>query len=406
MLVEGGSDSAIIDNAVEMLMLCGRSLPHAVMMLIPEAWDGHESMSDEKKAFYEYHACLMEPWDGPASIAFTDGTVIGAVLDRNGLRPSRYYVTKDGMVVMASEVGVLDIPPENVVLKGRLEPGKMFLIDTEQGRIIDDAELKHEMAAAEPYREWLDAQMVPLGDLPEARESVESGHSTVLKRQQIFGYTHEDLRILMAPMAVQKQEGLGSMGNDTPLAVLSDHAPSLFSYFKQLFAQVTNPPLDAIREVLVTSTISYIGAERNLLDPAPETCRQIRLLSPILDNGEFAKLKGVELPGYKTATLSMLFPASEGGVGLERELDRLCAAASRAIDDGVNILILSDRGVDRERAPIPSLLATAGVHHHLVREGKRTRAAIILETGEAREVHHYCLLIGYGGDGHQSVPGV
>ena len=395
-LVEGGSDSAIIDNAVEMLMLCGRSLPHAVMMLIPEAWDGHESMSDEKKAFYEYHACLMEPWDGPASIAFTDGTVIGAVLDRNGLRPSRYYVTKDGMVVMASEVGVLDIPPENVELKGRLEPGKMFLIDTEQGRIIDDAELKHEMAAAQPYREWLDAQMVHLGDLPEAPESVEPGHSTVLKRQQIFGYTHEDLRILMAPMAVKKQEGLGSMGNDTPLAVLSDHAPSLFSYFKQLFAQVTNPPLDAIREELVTSTISYIGAERNLLDPEPEACRQIRLLSPILDNGEFAKLKGIELPDYKTETLSMLFPATEGGVGLERELDELCAAASRAIDDGVNILILSDRGVDQERAPIPSLLAMASVHHHLVREGKRTRTAIILETGEAREVHHYCLLIGYG----------
>ena len=352
-LIESGSDSAVIDNALEMLMLCGRSLPHAVMMLIPEAWDGHEGMSEEQKAFYEYHACLMEPWDGPASIAFTDGTVIGAVLDRNGLRPSRYYVTKDGMVVMASEVGVLDIPPENVESKGRLEPGKMFLIDTEQGRIIDDTELKHEMAAARPYRKWLDAQMVHLSDLCEVSPAEEPDHSTVLKRQQMFGYTHEDLRILMAPMVLNKQEGLGSMGNDTPLAVLSDQAPSLFSYFKQLFAQVTNPPLDAIREELVTSTITYIGAERNLLNPEPESCRQIRALSPILNNQEFRKLKGLELDGYKTETLRMLFPAAEGGSGLEGELNQLCAAASRAIDDGVNILILSDRGIGRRARAYP-----------------------------------------------------
>ncbi len=395
-VIEGGSDSAVIDNALEMLMLCGRSLPHAVMMLIPEAWDGHESMSEEKKAFYDYHACLMEPWDGPASIAFTDGTVIGAVLDRNGLRPSRYYVTTDGMVVMASEVGVLDIPPENVARKGRLEPGKMFLIDTRQGRIIDDRELKHSMATEQPYREWLDAHMVPLGDLAEGREVAEPDHARVLLRQQIFGYTHEDVRILMAPMASSGGEGLGSMGNDTPLAVLSDSAPSLFGYFKQLFAQVTNPPLDAIREELVTSTISYIGSERNLLDPEPESAKQIRILSPILDNAEFRKLQDIQLDGYKTATLSMVFPARDRGQGLERELEALCAAASAAVDDGVNILILSDRGVDSEQAPIPSLLATAGVHHHLVREGKRTQTAIIVETGEAREVHQYCLLVGYG----------
>ena len=366
------------------------------MMLIPEAWDGHESMSDEKKAFYEYHACLMEPWDGPASIAFTDGTVIGAVLDRNGLRPSRYYVTKDGLVVMASEVGVLDIPPDQVQHKGRLEPGKMFLIDTSEGRIIDDLELKQRMANENPYREWLDQQMTPLADLPDVAAAPEPDHATVLQRQQIFGYTHEDLRILMAPMAVSGKEALGSMGNDTPLAVLSDRAPSLFNYFKQLFAQVTNPPLDAIREELVTSTISYIGAEGDLLSPSPANCRQIKILSPVLANGEFRKLAGIQMAGYKAATIDMLFPAEEGSAGLGSSIERLCESASAAIDDGVNILILSDRGVNRENAPIPSLLATAGLHHHLVREGKRTRAAIILETGEAREVHHYCLLIGYG----------
>ena len=395
-LVEGGSDSAVLDNALEMLVLCGRSLPHAVMMLIPEAWDGHESMSEEKKAFYEYHSCLMEPWDGPASIAFTDGRVIGAVLDRNGLRPSRYLVTKHGMVVMASEVGVLDIPAEEVAFKGRLQPGKMFLVDTREGRIIDDTELKREMASANPYREWLDENMVRLSDLPEAPRVPEPNHATVLRRQQIFGYTHEDLRILMAPMVVNSQEALGSMGNDTPLAVLSDRAPSLFNYFKQLFAQVTNPPLDAIREELVTSTISYVGAEQNLLHPDPESCQQIKMLSPILDNAELARLSQISRTGFSAETLSMVFPVSERAAGMERVLDELCRDASRAIDEGVNILVLSDRGVDREFSPIPSLLAVAGLHHHLVREGKRTRAAIVVETGEAREVHHYCLLIGYG----------
>ena len=395
-LIEGGSDSAVLDNALEMLVLSGRSLPHAVMMLIPEAWDGHEGMSDEKKAFYEYHSCLMEPWDGPASIAFTDGNVIGAVLDRNGLRPSRYYVTKGGMVVMASEVGVLDIPVRDIAFKGRLQPGKMFLVDTRKGRIIDDQELKHEIASAEPYREWIEQFMVRLADLPDADKIREPDHSTVLRRQQIFGYTHEDLRILMAPMAVDGREALGSMGDDTPLAVLSERAPSLFNYFKQLFAQVTNPPLDAIREELVTSTISYVGPERNLLHPEPESCRQIKILSPILDNAEFAKLGEVGLDGYKAAVFSMLFPVAEESGGPEPVLDEICRAASQAIDEGVNILILSDRGVNGDRAPIPSLLATAGLHHHLVREGKRTRAAIIVETGEAREVHHYCLLIGYG----------
>jgi glutamate synthase (ferredoxin) len=395
-IVEGGSDSAMFDNALEMLLMCGRSLPHAVMMMIPEAWDGHESMSEQKKAFYEYHACLMEPWDGPASIAFSDGQVIGAVLDRNGLRPSRYYVTDDDVVVMASEVGVLDIPPAKVKKKGRLEPGKMFLIDMAQGRIIDDTELKKDIATANPYGEWLDAHLLRLSELPEAPGIPEPEHSTVLQRQQIFGYTHEDLRILVAPMARSGGEALGSMGNDTPLAVLSDSAPSLFNYFKQLFAQVTNPPLDAIREELVTSAVSYIGAERDLLSPLPESCRQIKILSPILDNAEFAKLVSMTPDDFRSETLQATFPVAEGGGGLARELDALTDRAVRAIDSGVNILILSDRGVDRENAPIPSLLATAGVHHRLVREGKRTRASIIVATGEAREVHHYCALLGYG----------
>jgi len=393
---ESGSDSAIIDNALEMLVMCGRSLPHAMMMLIPEAWDGHLTMSDEKKAFYEYHSCLMEPWDGPASMVFTDGFAIGAVLDRNGLRPSRYYVTKDGMVIMASEVGVLDVPPANILLKGRLQPGKMFLVDTREGRIIEDSELKHKIASEHPYREWLNTHMARISDLPAAPELPEPDHATVLLRQQIFGYTHEDLRILMTPMAKSGEEALGSMGTDTPLAVLSDRAPLLFNYFKQLFAQVTNPPLDAIREELVTSMSTALGPERNLLKPEPESCRMIKILSPVMDNDDLAKLRYIQREGFKTVTLSMLFRASEGAAGLRRAMNKLCADASEAIRSGATILILSDRGVDREWAPIPSLLATSGVHHHLVREGARTKATLIVETGEAREVHHYCLLIGYG----------
>jgi len=394
-IVDGGSDSSMFDNAVEMLVMCGRSLPHAMMMLIPEAWDGHETMSDEKKAFYEYHSCLMEPWDGPASMVFTDGTVIGATLDRNGLRPSRYCVTKDGLVVMASEVGVLDIPPENIVRKGRLQPGKMFLVDTREGRIIDDTELKQKITTDKPYRQWLSDNLVRLADLPAERVP-EPNHETVLLRQQIFGYTHEDLRILMAPMAKNGEEAIGSMGTDTPLAVLSDRAPSLFNYFKQLFAQVTNPPLDAIREELVTSMSTALGPERNLLKPEPESCRMIKILSPIIDNDDLAKLRHINVPGFRSATLPMAFKVSEGGEGMRRALDDLFEAASLAIRSGANILILSDRQIDKDYAPIPSLLATAGLHHHLVREGARTHATLIVETGDAREVHHYCLLIGYG----------
>ena len=394
-IVEGGSDSAMFDNAVEMLVMTGRSLPHAMMMLIPEAWDGHETMSDEKKAFYEYHSCLMEPWDGPASMVFTDGVVIGATLDRNGLRPSRYYVTKDGLVVMASEVGVLDIPAENILLKGRLQPGKMFLIDTREGRIIDDAELKHNIASAKPYRQWLNQNIVRLSDLP-GHPVPEPSHATVLLRQQVFGYTHEDLRILMAPMAIKGEEAIGSMGTDTPLAVLSDRQPSLFNYFKQLFAQVTNPPLDAIREELVTSMSTALGPERNLLKPEAESSRMIKILSPIIDNDDLAKLRYISLDGFRAVTLPIRFKVSEGGEGMRRALEELCQTATNAIRSGATILILSDRNIDEDHAPIPSLLATSGLHHHLVREGARTKATLIVETGDAREVHHYCLLIGYG----------
>jgi glutamate synthase (ferredoxin) len=364
--------------------------------MIPEAWSGHESMDEARKAFYEYHGCLMEPWDGPASIAFTDGRVIGAVLDRNGLRPSRYYVTKDDLVVMASEVGVLDIPPENVLIKERLHPGRVFLVDTVQGRIIDDQELKQRYAAAHPYKEWLAANLVPLESLPVPAQVPEPDHATVLRRQQAFGYTHEDLRILMAPMAQKGEEPTGSMGTDTALAVLSDRPRLLYDYFQQLFAQVTNPPLDAIREELVTQMATTIGPERNLLGPAPESCRQIRLSSPILDNAELARIRHADRPGFKAITIPMLYPAAGDGAALARAMDGLCRQASAAIDQGYTFIILSDRGVDSQQAPIPALLATAGVHHHLVRAGTRVKVGLVIETGEAREIHHMALLIGYG----------
>ena len=396
-VVEGGSDSAIFDNVLELLVMAGRPLPLAVLMMIPEAWSGHESMSAERKDFYEYHGCLMEPWDGPASIAFTDGTVIGAVLDRNGLRPSRYYVTKDGLVVMASEVGVLDIPPERVLIKERLHPGRIFLVDTARGRIIDDAELKHAFAGERPYGEWLATHLKPLETLPEPPSLPEPDHETVLERQQAFGYTHEDLRILLAPMATAGEEPVGSMGTDTSLAVLSDRPRLLYDYFKQLFAQVTNPPLDGIREELVTQIATSIGPEGNLLEPAPEACRQIKLKTPILDNAELARIRHVDLPGFKATTVPMLFRVTDGTAGLARAMDELCLRASQAVDEGYAYLILSDRGVDRDWAPIPALLATAGVHHHLIREGKRVKVGLVIETGEPREVHHMALLLGYGG---------
>ncbi len=395
-VLEGGSDSAIFDNVLEFLVMAGRSLPHAILMMIPEAWQGHESMSPERRAFYEYHSCLMEPWDGPASIAFTDGTIIGAVLDRNGLRPSRYYVTKDGLVIMASEVGVLDIPPENILLKERLHPGRVFLVDTAQGRIIDDAELKQALATEHPYQRWLKQHMISIEDVPPPPHVHEPDHETVLQRQQVFGYTHEDLRILLAPMAAKGEEPVGSMGTDTSLAVLSNRPRLLYDYFKQLFAQVTNPPLDAIREELVTSMESTIGPERNLLQADPESCHQITIKAPVLNNYETAQLRHITVHGFRSTTLSTLFPVAEGTRGLEWAIEKLCRQASQVIERGYTILILSDRGVDLEHAPIPSLLATAAVHHHLVRQGTRTKVGLLIETGDAREVHHCALLMGYG----------
>src|SRR5262245_7510786 len=415
---ESGSDSAMFDNALEMLTLTGRSLPHAVMMMIPEPWSGHESMSAEKRAFYEYHSCLMEPWDGPASIAFTDGLRIGAVLDRNGLRPSRYYVTTDDLVVMASEVGVLDIPPENVLLKGRLQPGRMFLVDIEQGRIIADEELKYQIATEKPYAHWLRANLFSLEDLPAPRvesERVREWESESARRQedgaltlarshsltqmqQAFGYTTEDLKLLMSPMAADGNEAIGSMGNDAALAVLSERPQLLYHYFKQLFAQVTNPPVDGIREEIIMSMETTIGAEQNLFKPTPRSCRQIKLKSPILKNEDLDKLRGLDgsFEGFKSTTLPILFRVKEGKHGLEQALEELFRRADDAIAGGAEFIILSDRHIVRENAPIPALLAVSALHHHLIRTGTRTRAGLILESGEPREVHHFALLIGYG----------
>jgi len=395
-----GSDSGMFDNAFELLVLAGRSLPHAMMMMIPEPWSNHESMSQARKDFYEFHGCLMEPWDGPASVAFTDGIRIGATLDRNGLRPSRYYVTKDDLVVMASEVGVLDIPPERIVSKGRLQPGRMFLVDTSEGRIIADDEIKQKIAEAEPYGLWLKENIVAIGDLPKPASVIEPDHATVLRRQEAFGYTSEDLKVLVAPMANDGVEATGSMGNDAPLAVLSNRSQLLFNYFKQLFAQVTNPPVDAIREEIIMAVDTAIGPEGNLLEPTPASARQINLPTPVLRNEELEKLRNLDgdsgSHGFKSVTIPMLYEVTAGGPGLKQAIETLRAAASRAIADGNNIIILSDRGHDRDRAPIPSLLAIAAVQHHLLREGSRTRVGLVVESGEPREVHHFALLLGYG----------
>ncbi len=392
------SDSATLDNALELLVLGGRSLDHAIMMLIPEAWNGHESMSQTKKDFYEYHSFLMEPWDGPASIAFTDGHKIGAVLDRNGLRPSRYVVTRDGFVVMASEVGVLDIDPPNIQCKGRLQPGRMFFIDTLEGRIVDDEEIKERMAARQPYGAWLQQHRVILSDIPmpSALPSVPESPVPLLQRQQAFGYTEDDLKFLLIPMARDGQEPVGSMGNDTPLAVLSDRPQLLYNYFKQLFAQVTNPPIDPIREELVMSLQSNLGSEKNLLSETPDHCHQLKLDQPVLATEEMEKIRQGLNGRMKVRILKTLFPAGGGETGLEKALEHLSGQASRAVKDGVEILILSDRGVNAEWAPIPALLATSAIHHHLIREGTRTRVGLVVESGEPREVMHFALLIGYG----------
>ena len=398
-VLPNGSDSASFDNVLELLHLGGRPLHHAMLMMIPEAWENHTSMTTESKAFYQYHASLMEPWDGPADMAFTDGTVIGAVLDRNGLRPSRIWVTSDDIVVMASEVGVLDIAPEKVVRKTRLQPGKIFFIDTEAGRIIDDGELKHALATTHPYGDWLHAGLLHIDELPD-REHKVYPHESVLRRQQVFGYTLEDLNILIKPMAKSGIEALGSMGTDTPIAVLSQRPRLLFDYFQQLFAQVTNPPLDAIREELVTSLGNSIGPEGNLLNPNPASCRMISLSSPVVNNDDLSKLIHVNvdgnMPGYKPYVLKGLFKVAGGGTSLAQRLEELSTEASAAISEGAKIIILSDRDSNPELAPIPSLLLTSAIHHHLIREKTRTRVSIVVETGDCREVHHAALLIGFG----------
>ena len=393
---DDGSDSAKFDNVFELLVMGGRSLPHAMMMMIPEPWSGHESMSEEKKAFYQYHSCLMEPWDGPASVAFTDGTMIGATLDRNGLRPSRYYVTKDDYVIMASEAGVLPIPPENIASKGRLQPGRMFLVDMQEGRIVADEEIKQRIASEQPYRQWLDDNLITLDEVDDAPEVPGVDHETIIDRQHAFGYTFEDLRKILLPMAKEGVEATGAMGVDTPLAVLSNKSKLLYDYFKQLFAQVTNPPIDCIREEIVTSSVTTIGPERNLLNPTPESAYLIELKTPIISNEELAKLKHVAQGEFRSVTLPILFDPEKGSKGLEEAFDDLCRQASLQIEAGMNIIILSDRGVDQHYAAMPALLAVSGLHHYLIRKGKRTQVGLVLESGEPREVHHFCTLVGYG----------
>jgi glutamate synthase (NADPH) large chain len=398
-ITPSASDSASFDEVLELLHLGGRSLPHAVLMMIPEAYENNAEMDPLLRAFYEFHSCVMEPWDGPACVAFTDGAVVGAVLDRNGLRPSRYWVTDEGRVILASEVGVLDIAPERVIRKGRLQPGRMFLVDTVAGRIVDDDELKAELASENPYVDWLHAGLLDLRTLPD-REHVVYPHESVVRRQQAFGYTEEELRLLIAPMARAGTEAIGSMGTDTPIAMLSERPRMLFDYFTEMFAQVTNPPLDAIREELVTSLSASIGPERNLLDPTPASCRQITLPFPVIDNDDLAKIIHVnddgDLPGFATRIVKGLYPVGGGGEALREALERIRREVSEAIAGGVRLIVLSDRDSDTELAPIPSLLLTSAVHHHLIRERTRTEVGLIVEAGDVREVHHVALLVGYG----------
>ena len=394
-----GSDSASFDEVLELLYLGGRSLPHAVLMMIPEAWENHATMSQKRRDFYSFHSSLMEPWDGPACVTFTDGHQVGAVLDRNGLRPSRFWVTRDGMVVLASEAGVLDFPAENIARKGRLQPGKMFLVDIEAGRIIEDDEIKDSLADAAPYGKWVEDGVVKLSDLP-AREHIIYPHSSVVRRQRAFGYTEEELRIIITPMAKNGAEALGSMGTDTPIAALSNKPRVLFDYFTQLFAQVTNPPLDAIREEIVTSLGGSIGPEHNLLDPGPQSCRQILLPFPVIDNDELAKIihanADEDYSHLQSYVVRGLFPVSGDGNTLRNRLEEIKAEVSQAITDGARIIVLSDRNGDAEDTPIPSLLLTAAVHHHLIRQKTRTKVGLVVEAGDVREVHHVALLIGYG----------
>jgi glutamate synthase (NADPH/NADH) large chain len=393
---ENQSDSACLDNTLEFLLLGGRSLPHAMMMLIPEPWVANAQMDLDRRGFYQYHAAMMEPWDGPAAVCFTDGKMIGATLDRNGLRPCRYQVTTDGLVVLASEAGVLPAEAKDIRMKGRLQPGRMFLVDTVQGRIIDDEEIKADIVGRKPYRSWVTQYGVSLDELPEPLNVPQPDHPTIRQRQQAFGYTVEELKMVITPMIVTGEEAISSMGTDTPLAVLSDQPQLLFKYFKQLFAQVTNPPIDPIREQLVMSLVTNIGPKPNLMDESPESCRRIKVQQPILTNADLQKIRGISDPHFKSKTLRMLFRVAEGPDGLGEAVDDLCRQASLAIKEGYKFLILSDRGVDEQWAPIPSLLGISAVHHHLVRECTRTEVGLILETGEPRDVHQFACLIGYG----------
>jgi glutamate synthase (NADPH) large chain len=394
---EGQSDSACLDNMIELLTLCGRSLPHVMMMLIPEAWDGNDLMDPVKKSFYEFHASFMEPWDGPASISFTDGKIIGATLDRNGLRPSRYCVTTDDRVIMASESGALPVDPKIIKEKGRLQPGKMFVVDLEQGRIISDDELKETICSQKPYAEWLNKYKIRLEELPEPRvlfTHLETDQ--IFKYQKAFGYSNEDLENIIGPMAIDGKEPIGSMGTDTPLAVLSDQPQHLSSYFKQLFAQVTNPPIDPIRERLVMSLATFVGSAGNLLVEDPLDCHTVALKQPVLNNHELEKIRSIDTGIFQAKTLQCYFRADGRPGSLQRALDRLCRYAVDAVDDGFEVLILSDRAIDSDHAPIPSLLATAAVHHHLIRKGKRGQVGLVIEAGDVWEVHHFACLIGFG----------
>jgi glutamate synthase (NADPH/NADH) large chain len=398
-VTDGASDSASFDEVLELLHLGGRSMPHSVLMMIPEAWENHTEMDPARRAFYQFHSTMMEPWDGPALVAFTDGDVIGAVLDRNGLRPARYWVTEDGLVVLASEVGVLELDPATVVRKGRLEPGRMFLADLTDGRIVGDDEIKSQLAAEHPYQEWIDAGLTQLKDLPEREREVFT-HSSLVRYQQALGYTQEELEVLLAPMASNGAEPIGSMGNDAPLAPFSQGSRPLFDYFTQLFAQVTNPPLDAIREELVTSLQAQVGAEPNLLAAGAGSCHRIVLPFPVLDNDELNKIVHIDddgsQPNYQSVVVRGVYKVRGGGQALQHRLREICTEVAEAVEDGARLIVLSNRGLDREHAPIPSLLLTGAVHHHLVRAKTRTQVGLVVEAADAREVHHIALLIGYG----------
>ncbi|RZK30905.1 MAG: glutamate synthase subunit alpha, partial [Hymenobacter sp.] len=393
----GQSDSACLDNIVELLLHCGRSLPHVLMMLVPEAWDGNEQMDPLKKAFYEFHATFMAPWDGPAALNFTDGNLVGAMLDRNGLRPLRYVITNDGRVLVASEAGTLPLAPELIIKKGRLQPGKMFVVDMAAGRILSDREIKAQAAGQQPYGQWLDNYQIRMEDLPEPRQVfTDLGAEAVMKYQQVFGYSREDLETVLAPMALDAKEPIGSMGVDVPLAVLSDQPQHLSSYFKQFFAQVTNPPIDPIRERLVMSLATFIGNNGNILDENQLHCHCVAAKHPILTNLELEKLRSIDTGSFHAKTLQTYFKADGKPGAMQRGLERLCRYAEDAVNDGFEVLILSDRAMDSEHAPIPSLLAVSAVHHHLIKSGMRGSVGLVVEAGDVWEVHHFACLLAFG----------